>query len=201
MGSVCNSYSSRNWLACSDKAKYNSAESEQHWWKRWDASVMMWCKTNGSTNMSVSWVMVMFRAIEQSLHESIQCCGIEVIIITQAICNVYVISSKSGATWGKLLMLHFQSVSGRAHFRSKHNAYSSVIILKSIILSGEDFSLSDYKYVILTDNSCLQCRTSHVRISNRPPRWLIITAATEKHRCSSLCLFNSNHRKLMWSMR
>lgn len=73
--------------------------------------------------------MVMFRAIEESLYESIQCCGIEVIIITQAMCYVYVISSKSGAKWEKLLMLHFQSLSGRARFRSKYNTYSSVIIL------------------------------------------------------------------------
>lgn len=63
------------------QAKYNSAERKQCRRKRRDASKMMWCETNDSTNTSVCRVMVMFKANEVKVSESIQCCGIDIIII------------------------------------------------------------------------------------------------------------------------
>lgn len=87
------------------QAVHNSSQGE--WWKSSDASETMWHKTNDSTNMSGNWAMVMFRETEESLHESMLCCGVDIIKITQAICNVYVISSINGATWEKLLRADF----------------------------------------------------------------------------------------------
>lgn len=76
------------------QAKYNSGH---YWWKRRDNSMMMWRKTNESTNMSASWVIVIFRAIEESLYERGQCWGVDslnithvhmsYILITLAVCH------------------------------------------------------------------------------------------------------------------